>query len=75
MHLPIHPPSHVDKLDAVGSLRKRKRRASELEEEGGELSLTEYLDRKMRDQEGPKKKRVSLCIVCRLEYSQLVKRL
>ena len=47
----------VDKLDAVGSFRRRKcRLSSEAEEE--ELSLTEYIRRKQKEEnEGPKKKR------------------
>ena len=50
---------HADKLDAVRSLRKRKRLVSDEEEERGELSLTEYLMRKMNEEEvGSKKKRV-----------------
>lgn len=49
----------VDKLDAVGSFRRRKRRlSSEIEEE--ELSLAEYIRRRQDKQNaGPKKKRVS----------------
>ena len=53
-----HSHAHTDKLDAVGSFRRRKRRLpSEAEEE---LSLTEYLRRKQEEEEnaGPKRKRV-----------------
>ena len=48
----------VDKLDAVGSFRRRKRRLSS-ETEGEELSLTEYIRKKQEEERaGPKKKRV-----------------
>ena len=55
----------ADKLDDIRSFRKRKRRYSEMEgeeDEEGQLSLTEYLAKKMAEdeKEGPsKKKRVS----------------
>jgi hypothetical protein len=48
----------IDKLDAVGSFRRRKRRLSS-EAEGEELSLAEYIHRKQEEESaGPKKKRV-----------------
>ena len=59
MHTPPNTHTHVDKLDAVGSFRRRKcHLSSEVEEE--ELSLTEYIHRKQEEENaGPKKKRVS----------------
>ena len=51
--------SLADKLDAVVVFRKRKRLHSELDEDRGELSLTEYLRRKQEDgSKGRQKKRV-----------------
>ena len=48
-------------LDAVENFRRKKRLHSEMEEEE-ELSLTEYLARKMKEGEGPQKKRVCTAI-------------
>ena len=60
-----HKHTHVDKLDAVGSFRRRKRRLSS-EAEGEELSLMEYLHRKQEEENtGPKKKRVRFNLVFR----------
>ena len=55
---PKYTHTTLDKLDAVGSFRRRKRRlSSEAEEE--ELSLTEYIHKKQEEETaGPKKKRV-----------------
>ena len=53
------PPTHADKLDAVGNMRRKKRLFSELEVEAEELSLTEYLAKKMKEEKEPLKKRVS----------------
>lgn len=56
----------ADKLDDIRSFRKRKRHHSEIEDEEEKLSLTEYLARKMAEDEkdqGPsKKKRVSFIL-------------
>ena len=49
----------TDKLDAVGTKRRKKRLLSEVDAEAEELSLTEYLARKMEGEAGPRKKRVS----------------
>ena len=51
----------TDMLDAVENFRRKKRLHSEMEEEE-ELSLTEYLARKMKEGEGPQKKRVCTVI-------------
>ena len=58
VHSPKMHTHYLDKLDAVGSFRRRKHRlSSEAEEE--ELSLTEYIRRKQEEENaGPKKKRV-----------------
>lgn len=50
----------ADKLD--GFRRKRHLSSSAMEEEVGELSLTEYITRKMAEDRGPSKKRVSVCV-------------
>ena len=54
----LHPNTHatLDKLDAVGSFRRRKRRlSSEAEEE--ELSLTEYIRKKQEEETAGQRKR------------------
>ena len=62
--LPSLPPSlpTPDRPDAVEVFRKRKRLHSEVEEEGEELSLLEYLRRRERNSStDKKKKRVNWC--------------
>lgn len=55
---------HPDKLDAVGGIRRKKRRLSEMEAEEEKLSLKEYLARKMEGDTGPQRKRVRRNTAC-----------